>query len=722
MVQQVGAVEVEVSANLDPYQKGLQDAQRQAVAFNAEAVKAMQGLTKAVNELKESMAGVGQATEGASKSVGLFEGLARRALGVFAGLQLDKFIGNIPAAIQSAVGAFDEWSAEQDRFAGRMEATRGVIGLTQEDIQSLARTVSEGAELFNVSAQQARNAIFQMGQAGQIAGETLREATEFLPELTRRVGDFGQASRLLAQSLADPRQAFILLRQAGIEFDEEQQEVLRGTETLEDRFRNAALVIRALRDELGGEGGRRDTGLINQLSRLGEELKKLFGGFLSGAAEGSGLNRLFAAIADELRRVNEQFFPENQQQRLDAATRGVEQLRRELQLLQEEAARVTLPGTTGRPAQQRQIAQTQAMLDQAEMTRTIEAHRLAEERSATIMNQMNQQLEDRRSAVNNVTDAYERQAALLRRAGTRAEAEAIRQLFAQGVDMRTEEGQEQLRRLAAAIKAVTDERRRLAQAERPTVFALENERLERQIELFQFGNEEMRIRNQLNQIALRAERARQPLTRQQLEDLDENIRALRELQRLTGVVEAAFTSLFSSMGNAIAEFAATGKFDFKQFADSVIRDLVRIGMQAFVVKPLMELVTGFTNPAIAGALGIKFPPTGGGVSIPGAQHGGSFMVPGSGSGDRPMLLGLSPGERVDVTPANQARKGGGGVTVINNVNSSREFQVQKTEREGPDGTRIIEQTFTEVMRRVARGDGDATFGARFGMRARTAQR
>jgi hypothetical protein len=265
------------------------------------------------------------------------------------------------------------------------------------------------------------------------------------------------------------------------------------------------------------------------------------------------------------------------------------------------------------------------------------------------------------------------------------------------------------------------EQRRLAQAGQLTVFERENIHLQQQVQLFRFGNIEMEARNRLLTIELAAAQRRQPLTEAQRQGLLDQLSLLREVQRLTGAVNEATSALFNTMGDALAQFASTGKFKFKEFAENVIQQLVRISLQAFVIRPLLNIISGFTNPLISNALApgsttsqIQIPRAGG------FAEGGSFQVPGSGGGDRPYLIGLSPGEQVKVTPKNGT--GGAGVTVINNVNSSKNFDVQSTTRTDSNGQIIVEQVFTEVMKKIGQGDGDSTFGARFGMRPRTVQR
>lgn len=298
----------------------------------------------------------------------------------------------------------------------------------------------------------------------------------------------------------------------------------------------------------------------------------------------------------------------------------------------------------------------------------------------------------------------------------------LEELVTQGALIRgSEEYNTIVARRASILRASATEERRIAFATsgRLTIFERENLRLEQQVQLFRFGSEEMAIQNRLLQIRIAAIQAQQPLDEQQTRQIETRMRQLQQLQNITSTVNEAMTTVFSSLADQIAEFAATGKMNMKDFADQVIRQLVRIALQAMVIRPLLNAISGYTNSLFGEALSPGSTTTP--INLGKNASGGSFTVPGRNRGDQPYLIGLSGGERVNVTPSGQGDSAGK-VTVINNIQSSKDFEVNQTEREGPDGQRIVEQTFTEVMRRIGRGDGDNTFGARFGMRPRTVQR
>ncbi len=111
-----------------------------------------------------------------------------------------------------------------------------------------------------------------------------------------------------------------------------------------------------------------------------------------------------------------------------------------------------------------------------------------------------------------------------------------------------------------------------------------------------------------------------------------------EVQNFGQNIHDWIVGAFDGATEAIVEFARTGKFEFKQFASSIVNDLLRIAtMQLF-------------------AQGIGL--------IPGFRHGGNFTVGGAGGPDSQLVaFRASPGEEVNITPP--GRQGGAGSTTVN---------------------------------------------------------
>jgi lambda family phage tail tape measure protein len=134
-----------------------------------------------------------------------------------------------------------------------------------------------------------------------------------------------------------------------------------------------------------------------------------------------------------------------------------------------------------------------------------------------------------------------------------------------------------------------------------------------------------------------------------------------------------FSAVTGAMSNAITQFVESGKFSFKDFAGSVIKDLIRIQLQAQATALFnkgLKLVMGAIGSYSGGAT------TMGAGSLEGGEGALSFAVDmtrangGTVSGGSPYMVGergaelFIPGRSGTVIPNNNLRDvmGGGGVT------------------------------------------------------------
>ena len=129
-------------------------------------------------------------------------------------------------------------------------------------------------------------------------------------------------------------------------------------------------------------------------------------------------------------------------------------------------------------------------------------------------------------------------------------------------------------------------------------------------------------------------------------------------------LEKAGDRTFNSLGNAIADMAMTGKFNFREFANSVIQDLLRIAARQAIIKGF-EMVTGTGD-----SKGSIFGSIWGGVKkIFGFQHGGRM-----GAG-QPGIVGEAgpelwmPDRPGTIIPGSMGAAIGGEVTVNFNIST-----------------------------------------------------
>lgn len=171
-------------------------------------------------------------------------------------------------------------------------------------------------------------------------------------------------------------------------------------------------------------------------------------------------------------------------------------------------------------------------------------------------------------------------------------------------------------------------------------------------------------------------------------------------------VRDATTRAFQGMDEALVSFVRKGKLDFRSLADSIISDILRIGIQQSITQPLGDFFGGllgglFATGGVPGGHGlhayanqvVNRPtvfPFASGVGLMG-EAGPEAILP----------LRRGPGGRLGV------ESGAGGVTV-NVINTAAGTQATAHERTDAGGNRIVDVVIEQVKAAIA---GDITRGS-----------
>lgn len=263
----------------------------------------------------------------------------------------------------------------------------------------------------------------------------------------------------------------------------------------------------------------------------------------------------------------------------------------------------------------------------------------------------------------------------------------------------------------AARPTVTREMERRAELMRQLTSELDKE-----YRLLGLNREQQEILNQLHQIEERFIRNKTPLNAAETDAIRQRLEQLQQLKRTMGVVEDAATAVFGGMESAIVRLVETGKLSFKEMADAIVADLVRIALRAFVTNQLISAVTGWAGGMLAPAQ----------PKLPAYSHaqarfatGGSFVVPGAGGTDSRMVaFRATPGERVTVSRPDQggsSSTGRGPVQQVNVYNNARGAEAETRERT-VGGTSYVDVIISTVKEGLGRGEFDSEMGGSFGVR------
>jgi hypothetical protein len=202
-------------------------------------------------------------------------------------------------------------------------------------------------------------------------------------------------------------------------------------------------------------------------------------------------------------------------------------------------------------------------------------------------------------------------------------------------------------------------------------------------------------------------------------DLQSGIsRGLLQIEEQFGdIADLASTTLvdsFQSAEDAFVEFTRTGKFSFKNLADSIITDLIRIQVRSSITGPLSSLLSSI-GPIVGSFFGgtpsnSTYTPgsiTATDLPPPGASFasGGSFMVNGQPGIDKNVVsFNASKGEMVNISKPGAG--GGSPVTVVVN-NNAPNTQASAREQQNGNG-KSIEVMIDEITSKKIRQPGSGT--------------
>jgi len=196
-------------------------------------------------------------------------------------------------------------------------------------------------------------------------------------------------------------------------------------------------------------------------------------------------------------------------------------------------------------------------------------------------------------------------------------------------------------------------------------------------------------------------------------------------------VAGAIKNTFSALEDNMLEFIKTGKFNFAQFTQSILDDLLKIIIRASIIKPLADSILNFS---IGGGGGTTALPASNSDYTTTAAHGKVFdgglkKFASGGIVGGPTTFGYGGGKRGLMGEAGPeaiiplARGSGGDLGVkasitpvtINIINQAG-AEVQQKETTGPNGERTIELLIQgKVKEGIQNGSFDKSFQTAYGI-------
>jgi lambda family phage tail tape measure protein len=201
-------------------------------------------------------------------------------------------------------------------------------------------------------------------------------------------------------------------------------------------------------------------------------------------------------------------------------------------------------------------------------------------------------------------------------------------------------------------------------------------------------------------------------------------------------VATAITNTFGNLEQTFLDFTKTGKLNFKSFANAVLEDLQRILVRSMLIRPLAQGLMGALSPTdrAGGTTGYSsdyLSGNTGGYAKGGAFKGGVEFFAKGGVVSSPTAFGMRNGMGImgekgpeAILPLRRDGSGDLGVKattspVIVNIHNENGGEVEQTERQGPNGERILDILITKKIKETfANGSMDKQMSSSYGLRRR----
>ena len=176
-----------------------------------------------------------------------------------------------------------------------LKATGFAAGQTAEDIEQLAISIGRNTL---ASVQGARDAAGILLTFKSISGDTFGEVLKLSQDLAAvGFGSITTAATQLGKALEEPEVGLASLRRVGVSFSESQKEQIKVLSLTGQQAKAQELILKALKDQVGGAGEGAAGGLAGAFDTLGENITLFFEKAALGKAIVSALTGIINALA-----------------------------------------------------------------------------------------------------------------------------------------------------------------------------------------------------------------------------------------------------------------------------------------------------------------------------------------------------------------------------------------------------------------------------------------
>ena len=575
-----------------------------------------------------------------------------------------------------------------------LQATSFSAKQTGTDIEQMSTDIGRGTL---ASVQGVRDAAGVLLTFKSISGDTFRQVLELSQDLAAvGFGSVKTAALQLGKALEEPEIGLSALRRVGVSFSEQQKEMIKVMSLTGRQAEAQAMILKALKEQVGGAGEGAAGGLAGAFDTLGENMTLFFERNVHGKTLVEMLTGGIENLANAIGDFSEELMPIEKTLRglnagFEASDALIVENINEINRLRIANSKILSVFSLVRGENGKRIKQLEIEIELETALNKDRKRKIATfETEAEVINKTNN-LADK--TIDLLIRQNKNELALADSYGINTDFLKLKIALEKKLRAKLGEGEIATKAITEAVDARTAALMRQAVEQRKALLMVKNARSED-------DSDDKRIRSQKQEIQnlkanakqraiLNAIRAEENRLRALLKDLDpiereEKINELikeriplltqqteefhkltEELKKINTIAEGV-GGAFDEAGNKIVDAFLRGKVASLDFKD-ILRELI-IQIQKTIIQTLiLDQVNSFVTGAIKGFFAPKAP-----VNI-----GGSHASGGTIQNDRPSLVGErgpelfvpnSAGKIINGADTKSAMGGGGGVSITQNLN------------------------------------------------------
>ena len=275
MATNLTTISVQLNANAQNFKKNIEGGRKKLQQFKKTSDGVSAGQKKFQNRLRD-VAGSIAAVQG---PLGPVAGRLN-AIGAITGRVNPLLLGFLTATTIASVAlvkfatAGARAESQTLKLEAILKATGNAAGQTASDIEELAVSIGKNTL---ASVQGARDAAGVLLTFKSITGETFGEVLKLSQDLAAvGFGSIQTAAVQLGKALEEPEIGLSALRRVGVSFTEAQKEQIKVLSLTGQQAKAQALIIKALKEQVGGAGEGAAGGLAGAFDTLGENITLFF--------------------------------------------------------------------------------------------------------------------------------------------------------------------------------------------------------------------------------------------------------------------------------------------------------------------------------------------------------------------------------------------------------------------------------------------------------------